>query len=225
MCCQWDGVTKIRHIGTGVSGRYTTVINGFVNGHRSCIYGTVIRCTFSAKSPLEHQPRPTGINLNLQADSTSSRTETTAGRWNVPEAMATWFVPGLGHFLIGEKKRGAIFFVCISMLWFGGLLIGGPSVIDWYSQSVPIVRKGQYGLFQTFAFEMVRTRYMQPVPPGMSTDEISRPGRIAYRPSLNRLEEQGVLYASVAGLLNILLIIDVVHRGGGGPTREEREPS
>lgn len=165
-------------------------------------------------------------DLNLQADSTPSRTDDDAsgGQWNVPEAMATWFVPGLGHYLIGEKKRGVILFVCISMLWFGGLLIGGPGVVDWYSQSVPIVRKGQYGLFQTFAFEMVRTRYMQPVPPGMSADEVGRTGRITYRPSLNRLEEQGVLYASVAGLLNILLILDVVHRGGG-PTRQKGDSS
>lgn len=159
----------------------------------------------------------------MNADSNSSHvdSDTVAERWNVPEAMATWFVPGLGHYLIGEKKRGLILFVCISSLWFGGLFIGGPGVIDWYSQSVPIVRKGQYGLFQTFAFEMVRTRYMQPVAPGMTPADMNQPGRIGYRPSLNRLEEQGVLYASVAGLLNVLLIIDVVHRGG--PSTREQE--
>src|SRR6185436_3361442 len=36
-----------------------------------------------------------------------------------------WLVPGLGHFLIGQKARGIIFFAAIHLLFGAGLLVGG----------------------------------------------------------------------------------------------------
>ena len=154
---------------------------------------------------------PDSTSQTVKQTSTGQRTE---ARWYIPEAMAAWFVPGLGHYLMGEKKRGIILLICISSLWFGGLLIGGPGIVNWHSQSAPIVRLGQYGLFQTFMFEWVRNNYMQPMPADITADEKPNNGRIAYRQSFNRLEEQGVLYAAIAGLMNVLAIIDVIHRRG-----------
>lgn len=126
--------------------------------------------------------------------------------------MAGWFVPGLGHVLIGETRRGLILGACILSLWIGGLLIGGPGVIDWHSTTAPIVRKGQYGLFVTLGFEWLRNRYLVEISPRQTVSAGS--GRIGYRPSYNRVEEQGVLFVALAGLLNIIVIIDLIHRSG-----------
>ncbi|MFW6032866.1 MAG: DUF6677 family protein, partial [Phycisphaeraceae bacterium] len=51
-------------------------------------------------------------------------------RWNPTSALAGWLVPGLGHLLLGEKRRGIILLVTILALWVGGLLLGGVGVID-----------------------------------------------------------------------------------------------
>ena len=150
-----------------------------------------------------------------KAPAYTSKTPESGARWYVPEAMATWFIPGLGHYLIGEKRRAIILFSCITLLWVSGLLIGGPGVIDWNSTSAPIVRRGQYGLFQSFAFEWYRKRYMLVVPAGLAAGELPKTSKILYRQSFNRLEEQGVLFIAIAGMLNIMAVIDVVHRSSG----------
>ena len=159
-----------------------------------------------------------------QANAHASHSAHAPARWYVPEAMAAWFVPGLGHFLIGEKRRGIILLLCISSLWFGGLLLGGPGIVDWHSQSAPIVRIGQYGLFQTFAFEWFRKNYMTPVPADLKPGELAADSlTIHYRQSFNRLEEQGVLFAAIAGMLNIMALLDVVHRSPPGSGSDEQD--
>jgi len=45
-------------------------------------------------------------------------------------ALATWFIPGAGYLLLGQKARGITIGVTVLSLFALGLLIGGLHVID-----------------------------------------------------------------------------------------------
>lgn len=147
-------------------------------------------------------------------------------QWHVSAAVATWLVPGLGHYLLGQRRRGIILAVSISLLWLGGLAIGGISSVDRTAH--PAWFLGQMLVAPSVVVEYYHTRLRsagrdEPVP-GESP---------AYAPSFARTNEQGVLYTAVAGMLNLLAIIDVLyrdprdprHRGGMPPPEELDVPA
>lgn len=125
--------------------------------------------------------------------------------WNIGPAIAAWLVPGLGHYLLGQKKRGLILCVSISLAWSLGLLIGGITAIDrrdhtmWYF--------GQMLVAPTVVVDYVHQKIKARDPEGPLP--FRNP---AYVPSFSHVNEQGVLYVGVAGLLNLLAIIDVIYR-------------
>lgn len=131
--------------------------------------------------------------------------------WNLPAAVAAWLIPGLGHILAGHAKRGAIIMVCIGGLWLVGLLVGGISVVHarggdgtlrpWYL--------GQALIAPSIAVEYTHDKLragnegIDPSPSDLS---------IPYEPAYGRAAEIGTLYTALAGLLNLLAIIDIACR-------------
>ncbi len=138
---------------------------------------------------------------------------------SVPWALAAvlaWALPGLGHFIIGEKARGIIVGVTLVCLFTAGLLIGGIDVVDsrrdtlWYAGEVMI---GPAAI----AIDLVHRSYDQdgePYPPSDSR-------RPPYYPSIARVNELGTLYCTLAGVLNLLAILDVVGRLTHIPAADE----
>lgn len=136
---------------------------------------------------------------------TTSFSSSTAA-WHPLAALAGWFVPGLGHACLGERRRAVILAVTIGLLWLGGLLIGGLSVFDRALH--PAWFLGQMLVAPSVAVDyaiqtQVKTRY--PHPPAPGSDNF-------YEPSYGRVHEQGVLYTALAGLLNLLAVLDVLYR-------------
>ena len=131
--------------------------------------------------------------------------------WNLPAAVAAWLIPGLGHILAGHAKRGAILMVCIGGLWLVGLLVGGISVIDsrnvdgslrpWYL--------GQALIAPSLAVEYTHDRFRARTE---GNDPIPSDESIPFEPSYGRAAEIGTLYTALAGLLNLLAIIDIAYR-------------
>lgn len=142
---------------------------------------------------------------------TSDAATNPAGRWNFLAAIAAWAVPGLGHYLLGQPKRGVILLISIGLLWTAGLLVGGISVID--RQDHPAWYLGQMLLAPSVAVNYVHQYLPEPMP-GPSP---------AYTPSIARVQEQGILYTALAGLLNLLAILDVLYRDPADP--RHREPA
>lgn len=130
--------------------------------------------------------------------------------WHIVPAVATWLVPGLGHYLLGQKARCLILAVSILGLWLAGLVIGGISVIDreqhmaWFIGQVfvspSIVVDGYH--------QYLRNRQIG----GPMPDDDPM-----YEPSYGRMHEQGTLYTALAGMLNILAIMDVIYRDPNDP--------
>lgn len=125
--------------------------------------------------------------------------------WHAASAIAGWLVPGLGHLLIGERRRGVILLVAIGGLWLSGTLIGGVSVFDTRQHRLWFV--GQMLVAPSCAVAYLHSslldRYGTPLP----TDTPP-----AFSPAYGRTHEQGLLYTSLAGMLNLLAVIDVLYR-------------
>lgn len=131
--------------------------------------------------------------------------------WNLPAAVAAWLVPGLGHILCGDARRGLVLLVCIGGVWVGGLLIGGISVVQsrgadgslrpWYL--------GQAVIAPSIAVEYTHDRYRS----GLGGRD-PEPGdeAVPYQPAYARAHELGTLYTALAGLMNLLAVIDIAYR-------------
>lgn len=141
--------------------------------------------------------------------------------WNLPAAVAAWLVPGLGHFLCGHTRRGLILLLCIGGMWTGGLLIGGISVVQSRS-SEGMLRPwylGQAVIAPSIAVEYTHDRYRARF---AGRDPMPTDASIPYQPAYGRAYEIGTLYTALAGLLNLLAIVDIVYREP--PSTEHKLP-
>ena len=122
-------------------------------------------------------------------------------QWNIYPALFAWVVPGLGHWFLGQRSRAVILAASITLLWTAGLLIGGISVIDWREHRAWFF--GQMMIAPSIAV-------------GYATTQVKRAQMVTedplYEPSFARVNEQGILFTALAGLLNLLAIIDIAYR-------------
>jgi hypothetical protein len=152
-------------------------------------------------------------------------------------AIASWIMPGLGYVLLGERARGYTIMVTVMTLFISGMLIAGVRVIDvpGYDKNGFQDRVNDRGqrIERSTDFE-----YQNGHPALFSSDFIAE---IAAKPwyvgqvfagpinliaslvsiheaQVNlpmthaRLQEIGTLYTAVAGMLNLLAILDASSR-------------
>ena len=101
-----------------------------------------------------------------------------------------WFVPGGGHLLLNEKKHAIIIFVAIALTFATGLYIGSIGIIN------PVGAKPWY------------------IAQLMNSPAVAALGRITAAgdyPVYGRPNEIGQIYTSIAGLLNLLCIVNAVY--------------
>lgn len=117
-------------------------------------------------------------------------------------AVATWLIPGWGHYLLGERKRGVILTTSIGLLWMAGVTLGGVGVCSRAER--PFWFLGQMLIAPSWGINWYQ---------GQLKMESGTEGTIALAdPSSSRTGEQGVLYTALAGMLNLLAVIDVAYR-------------
>jgi hypothetical protein len=121
----------------------------------------------------------------------------------VVAAIATWLLPGLGHLLIGQRTRGMIFLIVIALTFWTGVAIGGVkntvSPADrtlWFAGQVCAGGHSMAAL--AWASALGTPQEMNRAPASL----------IGY----GRTEEVSVVYTAIAGMLNILVILDVLVR-------------
>ncbi|MBN1588629.1 MAG: hypothetical protein JW888_03860 [Pirellulales bacterium] len=142
-------------------------------------------------------------------------------------AFLAWLIPGLGHLYQGRLTKAALFFVCIMGTFVYGLYLGSDEEVGWgrvvYASWRPDDRRYHYlcqigvGLPAMPALiQAIRIRdgkkpfgsFMAPPP----REEIPGAGRgvslDAIHLRLARYFQLGELYTCVAGLLNVLAILD-----------------
>ncbi|OHB65164.1 MAG: hypothetical protein A2Y76_02310 [Planctomycetes bacterium RBG_13_60_9] len=101
-----------------------------------------------------------------------------------------WLVPGGGHFILGEKRRAVIIFVAIVLTFLVGVYVGSVGVID------PVHARPWY-----FA-------QMMNSPLVMILGRVGATGN--YR-VYGRAGEIGQIYTSIAGLLNLLCVVNAIY--------------
>jgi hypothetical protein len=145
-------------------------------------------------------------------------------------AVAGWAVPGLGYWLIGERGRGVLAGVTIVLTFVYGVLVGGVRVVDvpgYRPPPVSAVRGAEDssgGVSGTWHFQenptgeiinkpwYIAQALAGPVNVVASVASVAAAER-GVRPSTARTFDIGTLYTAVAGMLNLLVIMDSVYLG------------
>ncbi|MBA7621498.1 hypothetical protein ES703_28862 [subsurface metagenome] len=104
--------------------------------------------------------------------------------------LLAWLVPGAGHFVLKEKKRAIIIFATIVLTFCVGIYAGSIGVIDPF-------RAWWWYVAQIMNSPMVAV-----------LGHLTAGG--AY-PVYGRPNEIGQIYTSIAGLLNLLCIVNAVY--------------
>jgi hypothetical protein len=130
-------------------------------------------------------------------------------QWNLHAGFAAWALPGLGHLLLGQRKRGVIIMVTILTLWSMGLLLGGIGAVDRKPMTDGKTPLSWWFFCQSGnAANVIADQVLQRFFLHTGQPTLDNP---VFEPSQGKLNEQGVLYTSLAGLLNILAILDVIY--------------
>lgn len=111
-------------------------------------------------------------------------------------------MPGLGHWWIGDKPRAVILFIVVTTTFWAGIAVGGVRTVVSERENGPWIAAelcmGPQSLIALKASKMLRQK------------EIDDPGLNYKAPWPSG--DIGVIYAGVAGLLNLLVILDVLAR-------------
>ncbi len=145
-------------------------------------------------------------------------------------AILAWLIPGLGHIFLGHKVRGVIFLVVITLTFWTGVAVGGVKSVDPQKPVQQRSRTEQQqrnrGRSWWFFAQIMNGGY------AVATHAVGvRTERASYLswPS----GDIASVYTGVAGLLNLLIIIDALVRAEGlavvispnsGPTRATGPP-
>ena len=166
--------------------------------------------------------------------------------------VLAWAVPGLGHLVMGERIRGLVFAVVIHGLFAAGMLIAGIRAINppeqqiwtytqfltgWPMLVASPIEKNHTAQFKRLIDDLHRTGTIRlpdgrvltrpPLDDDAAITDRTHFGRtviehypqFAYHP---KVQDIGAVYCGIAGMLNLLVMFDVLLRITGS-TRESPE--
>lgn len=143
-------------------------------------------------------------------------------------ALAGWGVPGMGYVLLGHRARGVTIGVTVVVLFVLGLLVGGVRVVevptfDRFGRSMP---QGQGEGTVAYVWREVQAKpwsiaqvMLGPVAVAGGVASVYAAGTPAVPGAIQRgaesharVNEIAVLYTAIAGMLNLLAVIDAAGR-------------
>ena len=101
--------------------------------------------------------------------------------------LLTWLVPGWGHFYLGQKAKGIYYFVLITITFFLGVLLAN---------------------FCNVNIDRFPWHYAGEIFYGSATLLVQNLTRSVNIDEFNRFLDYGTLITTVAGLLNIVVMVD-----------------
>lgn len=132
-------------------------------------------------------------------------------------AVVGWIWPGGGQIMIGHRKRGLYAMIGIVGLFVGGLFLGGVDCVDrkedplwFYAQAGagPIAFGADFANTSLLKTGRVGELVESPAPyPGRT----SAP-KVSTFKSVTPMNEIGTLFCALAGLMNIVVILDALKR-------------
>jgi len=118
-----------------------------------------------------------------------------------------WLVPGAGHWAINERRRAVVIGVVVILTFLAGLYVGSVGVIDpigakpWYAAQ--LMNTPAVYLLAKHVTSVNNQAELQRASAGPDTVV---PYRVYGRPN-----EIGQIYTSIAGLLNLLCIVNAIY--------------
>lgn len=142
--------------------------------------------------------------------------------------LLAWAWPGLGHITLGERKRGLLIMAGVLFLFFSGLLIGGLDVVDSRRDRLWFIAQALCGPV-TLVTDWASQNLLERMPVDWRRDyewldayEEEEPDPDVIQQlrvtSLGRVNEIGTLYIALAGLMNLVVILDTLR-----PPADQRE--
>ncbi len=113
-----------------------------------------------------------------------------------------WLIPGAGHFALNERRRGLIIFVVILLTFLVGLYVGSIGVVDPVNAKPWYVAQLMNSPAVFFLGDHVADAYRLAQQEGEPASAYLVYGRAG---------EVGQIYTSIAGLLNLLCIVNAVY--------------
>jgi hypothetical protein len=149
---------------------------------------------------------------------TTANTPAPPHGFNPVAGIAAILFPGAGHVVGGETRRGVLIAVGILGLFLGGILIGGIDVIDSKEDRVWFYGQALVGPL-AFGVDYVHQNYFKvrigqerrsanPDERRLENGTAKLGGTPPNIKSLSKVNELGTLFATVAGMLNVIMIVD-----------------
>lgn len=118
-----------------------------------------------------------------------------------------WLVPGLGHIYLGQKRRGWILLITLAATFWGGVAVGGvQSTVLPRSPSEPPAHAAPRDR-PTWFFAQLCCGVHTFATLGWGEWRTARHG--VFRADFTA-EDIAIIYTGVAGLLNVLVILDAL---------------
>ncbi len=136
--------------------------------------------------------------------------------------VLAFLLPGLGHAFLGEPRRAVLIGAGVLSLFLGGLLIGGVDVVDSREDRWWFIGQAPAGPI-AFLVDWIHQSQLKADDPPPAADADALEGRTPIRvKSLAHANEIGSLFATIAGMLNAIAIIDAAWHAPPGAIRRRR---
>ena len=143
------------------------------------------------------------------------KSQTKGSDRTVIAGVLAWLVPGAGHYYLGHRGFAAVFFAAITFAYVVGALIGGVKAnINPQANGFLFAAEALVGGYTAIGFGICQMIGTVPV------DKLTQ--YVAYYPA----SDVAQVYLAVAGLLNVLAVLDALSRAqtGGLPVYHHELP-
>lgn len=135
-------------------------------------------------------------------------------------AFFAWLLPGSGHIILGQRARGLTIGITILVLFALGLFIGGLRVVELPGTGrTDSAEPGLMGAIKDKPW-FVPQALTGPVSLVVATISANGAGSADHPATIpvshSRVAEIGTLYCAIAGMLNLMAMIDAGFRAGQG---------
>ncbi len=131
-------------------------------------------------------------------------------------AFFGWIFPGAGQIMIGHRRRGIFAMIGVLGLFLGGLLIGGVDCVDRREDPLWFYAQAGAGPI-AFAADWANSGLLKSGKVGELVESPpsnprNAPPRVSSLRSVTVASEIGILYCALAGLMNVVVVLDALKR-------------
>lgn len=131
-----------------------------------------------------------------------TKSSTQSHQFHVGAVVLGWIIPGLGHISIGQKRRGFLIMAGVLFLVACGALVGGVDAVDHRNDGLWFIAQMWCGPI-VIGIDLINQSWIAPM---ILSDR-------AIYVGLSHANEIGTLFIAMAGLMNFVVLLDVLQQG------------